>query len=180
MIVVVIPYVDAAQAAKAKHVHELRAGIQCRVITVQDKDGEGWATIHTRMSKELDYSYYVYSSSDYFPCRKYLHKAYSLLKKTGKHMLGFNDGKWEGENATAGMLERTFLQSNYRDGGLFYPGYTQYGADPDLTAVAKAKDEYVYDPSIVLMEIDYYKKGGSTTRESRRLYKSRMRKGFPA
>lgn len=180
-VVIVIPYIEGTeeQIKKTVKIHQMRAGVPVTVYPVKDSDKEGWVKMHNLSSTVLDYDYYVYSATDYFPGRGFVKKALDKMKEKGVGMAGFNDGKWDGTNATAGILSKEFLKSNYEGGTIFYPGYRMYGADPDLTELAILKKQYVYVPEAILMEIDYEKTGGSYDKEDNELFFKRRALSFP-
>jgi hypothetical protein len=183
-IVVVIPYTTESDdfVYKVIKLHKDRAGIKCDVYAVKDDKRLGGFAIQNEMAKKLRYDYYCYSWIDYFPAVNYLKNAIEAMIEHKKGLCGFNDGKWNGNNATAGVIHKSLLKTNYKDSNLFYTGYRQHFADPDLTAVAKKRNQYVYEPSAILMEIDYDKDIKSSehlNKDDYKLYVERLKRGFP-
>lgn len=158
-VVVVIPHTDECYelVEKVATLHKKRAGVECEVYTIEDTQRKGGFAIQNEMAKELEYDYYCYSWIDYYPAKNYLKYAIEAMHKAGKGMCVFNDGKWEGSNATAGILHKKLLKTNYESGDLFYPEYKQHFADPDLTHIVAKRNQLVYEPKAVLIEIDYDK-----------------------
>ena len=172
-IVVVIPYRKGAKelAKKAANIHHVRAGMPCEVYFVEDTNKEGWVAIHNKMVKELDFDYYVYSCDDYFPSRGYIKYAFETLKQYDKKFFCYNDGKWAGQLATAAMVEKKFIEDIEEYGGdnLFNPDYFMSYGDSELTDIAVHKDEYCYNPNVILMEIDYEKETKPHTNQDDKL-----------
>ena len=182
-ILVVIPYADEdeEEIKTLKKVYEKRAAIPCVVETIKDEERIGWVSMHNKRASREDYDYYVYSCADYYPGRGYLKRAYDTLKKHGVGMVGFNDGKWDGKNATVGLLKKDYLKSNYATKTLFHAGYKKHGADPDLTELSILKREYRYCPEAILMEIDPQKEinGLNNNPDDVKLFLQRRATGFP-
>jgi len=157
-IVIVVPYIrnDEDFIEQQRKLLIKRAGVEVSVYPIKDTQGLGWIGIHNNMAKELDYDWYVYCADDYFPGRDYITKALETAHKTKKRLIGFNDGKWDGKNATAGMIHKSLIPLMY-GGPLLWPGYIHHGSDPDLTEKAIIMNEYAYSPEAILIEIDYNK-----------------------
>ena len=182
-ILVIIPYGPDQEglAKQSKIIHELRAGIECTVEIIKDVDRKGWVWMHNEQSKREDYDIYVFSCADVWPGRRYLLRAYNTLKEKGVGMVGFNDGKWDGKNATVGMITKEYLRSNYEGGSWFYPGYKRHGADPDLAELSMIKNEFAYDPEALLIEIDIQKELGNRKYDESdtKLFMKRRKERFP-
>ena len=174
-ILVVIPYrpADEELAMKAKQIHEIRAGIECEVIAFPDTDGLGWPGVHNKVVKEKEWDYYCYSCADYFPGRNYLKNAIEVLKEYKRGLLAFNDGKWHGKIATAGVITREFYGTVYPDGNLFWPIYKSHYADTELSIIAYFENQLIYDPEIVLIEVDYEKEDKLVDPKDQIIYKIR-------
>jgi hypothetical protein len=180
-IVVVIPCygILKEQQDKVKKIYEVRAGIECTIYMIEDTNKEGWVSIHNRMSKELEWDWYVYSAQDYYPGRQYLKIALESAIKHNKKHIAFNDGKWFGENATAGLVHKDLIQKiPYKT--LFYRGYFMHGADPELTAITKKLNEFHYEPLALCVEVDYNKdiEGSKRYPEDSKLYRLRAETNF--
>lgn len=176
-IAVVIPYRKGSRklAEKAAKIHHSRAGMPCKVFFVEDKFKDYWVAIQNRMFRKLDCDYYVYSCDDYFPGKGYLKMAYDVACKYQKGMVAFNDGKWNGIIGTAALVSRKFIEDiAIYNGNLFHEGYKMSYGDPELTEIAMEREEYIYCPDAVLMEIDYEKESKPhTNEEDRATYKKR-------
>jgi len=171
--VVIVHRKGSKLAEKAKKIHEIRAGMDCKVYAIEDTNQEGWVQVMNKAFRELDFTHFVYSCDDYFPGRDYLKIAWNHMEKTGKRLVAFNDGKWHGHLATAGLVERRFVESIYKD-GLFYTEYKMSYGDTELTDWAIHLDQYTYCPDAVLMEVDYEKETKPHTNiEDKRTYNSR-------
>ena len=181
-ILVVVPYYkEEIRAQKLKDLLIRRAGIPCDVLLVDDRiKKQGWIGIHNELVKTQDYDWYVYCPDDYFPGRLFLKIALDTVLAHGKRLVGFNDGKWHGANATAGMIHSSLIPEMYGNYDIFYNKYKHHGADPDLTEKAILMDEYVYAPTALLIEIDYEKDFVKKTNpDDFALFLKRREKGFP-
>jgi len=158
-ILVVIPYRkgEIEQATKAADIHKSRAGMPVQVYLMEDEYKEGWVAMQNWAARNLNYDYLIYSCDDYFPGINYVKIAYDTLQKTGKGLCVFNDGKWYGHIATAGLISRKLIEKLPYDMGLFSDDYKQNYGDTELTDVTIHLKEIVYNPDAVLMEIDYEK-----------------------
>ena len=76
------------------------------------------------------------------------------------------------------MVRRSWIKSVYKN-SLFFDKYTSHAADNELTTIARATNEYIYNPNSVLIEVDYEKEnkiyGNTTDREK---FISRCKNGF--
>jgi len=145
------------EAEKVALIHLVRAGMPCEVILIIQQDGwSGWVALHNWAVKNLDFDYYCYSCGDYYPGKAYLKMAYEIAIQEGRKLIAFNDGKWGGYIATAGLVEKKWMEKNY-DGDLFYSGYKKHYADTELSMIAMEQDVMGYCPDAVLIEIDFEK-----------------------
>lgn len=178
-IVVVIPYIwEEKEVTKLKKLLSKRAGMSCDIHLIEDKERSGWVSVQNDMAGKLDYDWYVYTSQDYFPGRNWLSIAIDTAKHTGKRLIGFNDGKWFGKYATAGLVYKNLIPELYSTGTLLNPNYFMHGSDPDITERAKKLNEYAYASEALLVEIDYYKdiRGGTKFCEQDRKYQDRRKR----
>ena len=181
-VVVVLPYIkDKERVDRLGKLIKKRAGIEnIEVYSIQDTLGLGWIGIHNRLSKQLEYDWYVYGCDDYFPSRDFIKMAIEHAYKVEKRLIGFNDGKWFGKNATSGMVHKSLLPQLYGNNDLFYKRYKHHGADPDLTEKCILMNEYSYCPEAVFIEVDYEKDFNKTTRQDDMdLFLKRREKKFP-
>jgi hypothetical protein len=184
-ILVVIPTLDVEKGEKAARIIKMRAGVNCQVLVVEDVDKKGWVTIHNDTVKQWwdKFDYYVYGCDDYYPARNFLKQAYLTITDKGCGLLGFNDGKWNGNNATVGMVAKRCIHEFYGGRNIFYEGYNMYAADPDLTARAKKLNRYYYDKDAIYMEVDYDKDVRTiefdNDNKDHQLFIKRREEGFP-
>ena len=92
-------------------------------------------------------------------------------------LLAFNEGRFFGTVAAFGLVRRSWTASLYRH-MLFYPGYRSHCADTELTAIAYARNQLIFNPHALLMEVDYSKHSKPNNPEDERLYKERLSTGF--
>jgi hypothetical protein len=75
------------------------------------------------------------------------------------------------------MVRTEWIRQLY-GGPVFYPGYVSHGADPELTVIARAQDNLVYNPECTLLEYDPDKDFGGSNPRDRRLFSTRFVQGF--
>jgi len=175
-VAIVIPYRPGSKelATKAARVCFIRAGMPCKVFTIEDSERKGWVNAQNWAFNNLDFDFYIYSCDDYFPCKDYLKSAYEAYLGTKKCVIVFNDGKWAGKLATIALVKKDFVKEKLPDGNLFYKGYKQNFADPEFTDHAINHNEMAYLSDIPFMEVEYGKDEKShNNEEDRELYKSR-------
>ncbi len=174
MIIVGIPYIkeDAHLLEDCVTSHKDNAGCNCVVVTSFDLDRVGWPKMHNHIATRYQFDYYCYSAIDYRAGKDYLRRAVSALEYLDRGLFCFNDKKWNGRIATAGVVSRKF----YETYGLFHEGYQDHGADDELTEVAKKMGEYVYDPNVMLYEMTERVKGKKHNEQDGKLFKERLKK----
>lgn len=175
---IVMPCTNKKQGESASSILVQRAGCPTTVIVVLDTKRIGFINIVNEIFRKTNSEYIVYLAQDSFPCRKWLHLAEQALDQTQKGLLAFNDGKWQGKLASFGMARRSWINKIYKN-SLFFQNYISHSADNELTTIARATDNYEYNPNIVLMEVDYEKENkifGNT--EDRERFISRCKSGF--
>ena len=103
----------------------------------------------------------------------------AALQAKNAGLLGFNDGKWQGQLAAFGLAERAWAQSVY-GGDFFHSAYRSHYADTELTVIAREQGRYVYEPNSVLVEADWDKESAAVNPADRAMYKARAATGFDA
>lgn len=178
-VAVVMPTTDIELAKKTAEVLKHRAGYDCQIMIVEDKDRKGYThtinTTYKSISKNFDF--FVYLAQDVFPGDNWLANALVEQFKTGAGLTTFNDGKWNGKLASFGMVETGWANENY-EGNLFFDGYHSHYGDTELTQLAKEKKSYCYAKDSVLLEIDYNKaigRGSGVVKADKKLYKKRIK-----
>lgn len=158
-----------------------KQGVETKIII--DELNEGFFSLVNKAEKYYRslYDWFVYCPNDYFPGNNFLKIALEQAKLNSKRFVCFNDGKWGGNNATAGMIHRTLVPLLYETNTLFHIGYKHHGGDPDLTERTKILGEFLYVPEALLIEIDYKKdlKCVRTNEADTQFYLKRKMVGFP-
>lgn len=176
---VLMPTTDIEQATKAAKVLQHRAGYDCTVEILHDKDRKGFiATANDAFDKCTDV-FVVYLAQDVFAGKDWLANALLEQFKTQAGLVAFNDGKWGGKLASFGLVERNWVLQHQKT--LFCPHYHSHYADTELTQMAKRDDSYAYAKDAILLEIDYDKavgKGKGFNLKDKKLYKRRI-KSYP-
>lgn len=152
-IAVIMPCIDTRRGVAAAERLLARAGMDARVFVVEDTLRQGFIQTLNQTAARLDVRYVVYLAEDAFPGRDWLLRAYERLESTGKGLLAFNCGKWHGRIAAFGMVRKAWVRPFYGDAILF-PGYRSHRADNELTVLARATANFLYEPEAVLVEED--------------------------
>ncbi|MFW6005019.1 MAG: glycosyltransferase, partial [Desulfonatronovibrionaceae bacterium] len=172
-ICVIMPSIDTQKAMKTADILARRAGTECSILVVNDTLRQGFIKTLNQAASGLSAEFIVYAAQDAYPSRNWLKCALDALDNSGKNLLAFNDGKWEGRIASFGMVRTVWARKMYQ-GHIFHPGYLSHKADNELTVLARAWDSLVYAPQCVLMEYDPDKdQGGSNTADTA-LFKKRF------
>lgn len=175
-VLVIMPSIRVRKAMRAARTLVKRAGMTCTVLIVRDSSRRGFVATCNAVVEKAAVKYVVYLAEDAFPGLDWLRLAHDALERSGKGLLGFNDGKWRGRIAAFGMVRLDWVRPIY-GGPLFYPGYVARGADDELTVIARAQDQYVYDPDCTLFEYDPDKIFGAG-KGDRAIFRARFRGGF--
>lgn len=156
-----------------------RAGVEADFQILLDKDQEGYATMCNRFFKSTEYDKYVYAAADLYPAKNWLIEALTNNLKHDAGLTALNDGKWFGQLASTGMVDKRWAEDNY-NGNLFYSGYFGHYNDTELTLIAKQQNRYSYAERAVILEIDHQKAlgGKSVNKDDKKLFKKRKKKGF--
>lgn len=155
-IAVLMPTIDIEKAKKTALILEKRAGIKCRIILIHDRLRQGFIKTINAAFRRIDAKYIVYLAEDSYPGRGWLKCAYLSLEQSGKGLFAFNDGKWFGSTASFGMVRRSWIAGIYEN-SLFFSGYVSHAGDTEISVIARASDQLVYNPNCVLTEVDYEK-----------------------
>ena len=174
---VVMPSIDMTKARETARILLKRAGMSTTILVAEDTARRGFIRTLNDVCARLHVRYIVYLAEDAFPGLDWLKLAYDRLEETGKGLLGFNDGKWRGRIAAFGMVRVSWVKELY-GGPIFFPGYDSHKADNELTAIARCRDEYVYDPRAGLFELDRNKVFTDRSKKDPELFKDRFKKGF--
>lgn len=174
----VMPCIDIPMARRAASHMAQRAGAPGHVLLVQDVDGWGFIRIVNHVFKTTLGRYFGYVAQDAFAGRQWLALALDALKRPGKSLFGFNDGKWHGAFASFGLAERQWANQNYPAGNFFQSGYSRHYADVELSLLAISQGRYIHDPRSVLVEVDWAKDSAPVHPQDREHYRTRVATGF--
>lgn len=177
-IIVIMPCTDTTMGMKTVNILHSRSGIPCTTIIAHDTAKYGFIATANMVFRKICSKYAVYLAQDAFPCRNWLSMATQALERSGKGLLAFNDGKWMGNLASFGMVRTAWVNTIYNN-ALFFPGYTSHAADNELTTIARATNNYIYDPNISLIEVDYEKENKPFGNHiDRNIFTERAKLGF--
>jgi hypothetical protein len=175
-VLVAMPFIHADYAQRAAKLMASRANAPGMILCIHDEKEEGFITLINRAFSKTQSAYFAYVAQDAFAGKDWLKEALSAMGDQ-KHFLGFNDGKWAGALAGFGLARRSWAAQNY-SGNFFYPDYKRHYADAELTLLAMQAGAYAYEPSSLLVEVDWDKDGSSVDPNDRTLFLERKKTGF--
>lgn len=177
-VLLVMPCTDVPMARRAASLMAQRAGAPGHALLVEDLAGWGFIRIVNQVFRHTRGPYFGYVAQDAFAGRQWLALALEALQRPGKHLFGFNDGKWHGAFAGFGLAERGWAAHNYAGGEFFHPDYQRHYADVELSLLAMNEGAYIHDPRSLLVEVDWAKDSASVDAQDRALYQARAAAGF--
>jgi hypothetical protein len=173
-----MPFIHPPVAKKTAETLARRSGFDdATLVCIFDLKREGFVSLVNRAFRLSESPFVVYLAEDAFPGRDWLKIAHAEINLKKASLLGFNDGKWQGELAAFGLVERAWAKKNY-GGDLFYPNYQQHFADTELTLLARSDKAYAYNPHSMLLEVDWDKDQKPTNAADKALFQTRVRTGF--
>lgn len=175
---VIMPSIDVKKAEATAKQLSIRAGIEHKMIVVEDVERNGFTATFNSTAKANLADYYVYVAEDAFAGRNWLLEAYKTAKSTNAGLVAFNDGKWNGQLASFGMIQHEWGVKNY-GGDLLFSGYKTHYADTELTEIAKEQKRYAYNPEAVLVEVDPDKESKSVNEDDKKLFNERKQAHWP-
>lgn len=176
-VVVIMPCIDAEVGMKTAEVLLHRAGMDCAILVVMDTPRQGYVKTLNQTAAKILAKYIVYLAQDAWPGRGWLKCAHDTLEKSGRGLLAFNDGKWHGRIASFGMVRKVWLDTLY-GGEVFFSGYISHAADLELTVIAQAHGEHIYNPHCTLIELDAAKDFDGSNPNDQALYAKRLDQFF--
>ena len=176
-VAVVMPCTDAKMGMDTAELLAKRAGMECRILVVNDILRQGFVKTLNGTAARMLVRYVVYLAQDAYPGRNWLRDAHDAMERSGKGLLGFNDGTYRGRIATFGMVRTDWVRRLY-GGPIFHPGYNCHGADSELTVIARALDMYIYEPNCTLVEYDPDKESKPGHKEDAKLFRQRFITAF--
>lgn len=176
-VVCVLPYIHHDLAARLEEVLRLRAKQSGLLLLVDDDARLGFIRVANLVYFLTRSPYFTYLAEDAFPGVGWLKSAVSTMTQTNAGLLAFNDGRFYGTVAVFGMAQRAWLKTIYQR-FLFHPGYLSHFGDTELTTIAFLRHMLVFDPSSLLVEVDYEKHHKGLNPADAALYKQRAATGF--
>ncbi|WP_161781642.1 hypothetical protein [Desulfohalovibrio reitneri] len=175
--VLVLPHIDREQVDRLAPVLQRRALHPGLLVLVDDTERIGFTKVANLIFAKSSSKYFGYLAQDVFPGDGWLKCGVDMLEKSGKSLLPFSDGRFHGTLAVFGLARRFWVQGLYRN-CLFFPGYQRHFGDTELSAIATAQDQIIYNPGCILLEVDYDKHTRPNHPEDDALYRARARTGF--
>jgi glycosyltransferase involved in cell wall biosynthesis len=173
----IMPSIDQSLSLQTAEFMLKRAGYSCTVLIVNDSERIGFVKVVNAVGKLVTAEFVGYVASDAYPGRNWLAKAVQQLRSTGKGLLGFNDGKWDGRIASFGLVRRSWVVKFY-GADILHSGYRSHKADNEITLIAKIDNNYVYDANSVLVEYDMKKESGGSNPVDDAVFEERFITGF--
>ncbi len=174
---VLMPTTDLMQALQTAQILRDRAGMSCEIFIIEDERRKGFIQVINESFQHIKSDYYVFLAQDVFPSRNWLKIAYDQMKADDAGLFAFNDGKWSGQHAAYGMVDREWLLSVYDD-TFFHPSYHSHAADTELTMIAIEQGKLTCNLSAILMEVDYHKDYKTVNMQDKNLLHQRKHNGF--
>ena len=181
--IMVMPFTDRPMAERAANLAAARAGAldactQSVLLAVHDPAQQGFVATLNQAFAATQSPWLGYMAQDAFAGRNWLALALQKMQsQTGAALLGFNDGKWQGQLASFGLARRDWISKVYTD-AFFFQGYHSHFADAELTLVARQQGVYAYEPQSLLVEVDWQKDQAAVNDADRRLFATRKKTGF--
>ena len=176
-VAVIMPCIDV-EKGRATAEMLVRAEMPCLVLVVNDSIRQGFIKTLNAAAARLTVRYVVYLAEDAFPGRGWLRRAYQALEDSGKGLLGFNDGKWDGRIASFFGMVRTSWARQLYGGDVLNAEYRAHKADNEITVIARAADEYEYRSDCTLVEVDPRKDVRGSNQGDDEMFRKRMLQGF--
>ncbi len=176
-VVLVLPYIDHDLAVKAEEILRVRADQAGLLVLVDDDERLGFIRVANFIYSHTRSPLFGYLAQDAYPGMYWLKEGVRVMNKTGAGLMAFNEGRFFGTVAAFGLARRAWLTTLYRN-MLFYPGYkSQYG-DTELSAIAFAQNQLMFNPNALLIEVDYEKHTKANNPDDDTLYKARLATHF--
>ena len=175
--VFVLPFIDAELTGRLTEVLVRRALHPGLLVLVNDDERLGFMKVANYVCSHSSSRYFGYLAQDAFPGDGWLRSAVNVLDQSGASLLPFNDGRFYGTLAVFGLARRSWLASLYHK-YLFFPGYHSNFGDTELTAIAIHQEQLIFNPSCLMIEVDYEKHKKGNNEDDAKLYKLREAQGF--
>lgn len=176
-VICVLPYIRHDLAMRLEEVLRVRAKQPGLLLLVEDDARLGFIRVANLVYFMTRSPYFTYLAEDAFPGETWLKSAVSTMEQTNAGLLAFNDGRFYGTLAVFGMVKRAWLKTIYSR-FLFHPGYISHFGDTELTTIAFLRHMLIFDPSSLLIEVDYEKHHKEPNPADAALYKQRAATGF--
>ena len=176
-VIIVLPMLDVALAKKLSEVMQRRTKQNGLLILVEDDMRLGFIMVSNLVYAKTQSRYFAYVAQDAFPGNYWLDSALGTIKRTGRGLLAFNDGRFFGTLAVFGLADREWVRTLYKN-FLFYPEYKSHFADTELSAIAVETQNIIFNPNAILLEVDYDKHVHHNNPDDQRLYIARAKTGF--
>lgn len=179
-VLVVIPTTNLEQAKTAGEIMKARAGLNFDLAIVEDTKRMGYVSTFNMATMESKHDVVVYTAQDALVGSNWLKKALLTMMLENAGLVGFHDGKWDGQLASFGAIQTSWARKLY-GGFLMNPAYRSHYADTELTIIARSQEKYAYAENAVMLEVDYNKalgRGSGVYKPDKKLFKSRKESGF--
>jgi hypothetical protein len=176
-VVLVMPFIDRQAAERAEEILCYRALAEGLLVLVDDDLRLGFNTVANHVFARSRSRYFGYLAQDAYPGDGWLRCALFTLKNSQATLLAFNDGRFHGNLAVFGLVERAWARKLYRT-CVFFPGYARHFGDTELSAISNTLGKMIYNPNCLLVEVDYDKHEKPVDGADEALYRQRAGTGF--
>lgn len=179
-VLVVIPTTNLDMAKQAGEIMKRRAGIGFDLMIVEDTKRIGYVKTFNYVARESKHDVVVYTAQDAMVGYNWLRNALLKMLVENAGLVGFHDGKWNGQLASFGAVQMSWARNIY-GGDIFFSGYHSHYADTELTQIAKSQGRYAYAENAVMLEVDYDKalgNGKGVVKADKKLFKERKETHF--
>lgn len=176
--VIVMPCITPDLALKVAGVLQERTERDALLVLAEDDARLGFIMTANMVFARTRSAYFGYLAEDVFPGYYWLEYALDPLRKTGAGLLAFSDGRFFGKLATFGLVKRAWVNTLYQGKCLFYPEYKAHFGDTELSVIAERTKNLIYNPSALMIEVDYEKHRKANNAADEQLYRRRESSGF--
>jgi hypothetical protein len=164
--VIVMPSLRMTLAQKAADVMVGRTEACGLLVLAEDDCRIGFVATANFVYAQTISRYFCYAAQDAFAGYYWLEMALEAMQKKEAGLLAFNDGRFFGRLAAFGLVDRHWVNALYGGKALFYPHYKKAYCDTELTDIANMTGKLAYNPHSMLIEIDYGKHRGQSSKSA--------------
>jgi hypothetical protein len=168
-IAVLMPCIDRIQGTHTIKQLSDNAGLEADYFLLMDDDRVGYVRKINEFVNNKEYDFYVYTAQDAVAGKNWLLEGYKELERSKKGVLAFNDGKWNGQLASFGMVRSSYMRPFFED------CYKSHYADTELSVKARLENKLAYSPKAILRESDEGKSKKKVNEDDRKIWHKRQK-----